>query len=288
MPWKKMNKILKIMKQRDMLLRLNGVNPQPMVSKIRIVLALLALLCSVKSYSQEKTAVPTREEILKEGEIKNGHQKKFRWGVSFQQYWSNIKGEQVEKSYFAKPSIGGSVRAEYYFNSFLGVGLSVGFQQRGAGIINQDITGGAFAHPWIFVDTPEGYRSGDPDSTHLERLRFTTIEVPLSLILRTPKDFLGMRFNLTAGPTFVHNVSVNQTYQSIVDGFHPYNWVTSNYIRNDLGYQITFGPSIDSGGGGKSMFQVHFVYTRGLKNIYAVGQGTGYSVTYGVRLAWLF
>ena len=88
---------------------------------------------------------------------------------------------------------------------------------------------------------------GDPDSTHLERLRFNTLEFPLTILLRTPKDvFKGMRISAAAGPTLIHVISVNQTFQSVVDGFHPYHWVTDNYIRNDIGYQISVGTDIDS------------------------------------------
>src|SRR6185436_9547401 len=129
-------------------------------------------------------------------------------------------------------------RAEYYFNSFLGIGLGAGYQQRGAGITNQDNTGGAFAHPWIDADGV----TGDPDSTYLERLRFNTLEFPLTILLRTPKDvWKGLRVSAAAGPTLIHVMSVNQTYQSIVDGFHPYHWVSDNYIHNDLGYQVSIG-----------------------------------------------
>ncbi len=242
---------------------------------------LCLLLLSPEVFSQQKL----KEKILADGNDRDPFAKKFRWGVSYQQYWSSIEGQQVEKSYFIKPSIGFNFRLEYYFNSFLGVGLGAGYQQRGAGIVNEDNTGGAFAHPWITVD---GVR-GNPDSTYLERLRFNTIEFPLTILLRTPKDvFKGMRISAAAGPTLIHVVSVNQTFQSIIDGFHPYHWVTDNYIRNDLGYQISLGTDIDSGGAGKSMFQIHFVYTQGLGNVYAVGQGTGHQMTFGVRLGWMF
>lgn len=236
-------------------------------------------------FSQQKL----KEQILNEGNPLDPFAKKFRWGVSYHQYWSTITGE-TQSSYFTKPSIGFNFRGEYYFNSFLGLGLGIGYQQRGAGVYNTDVTGGAYAHPWNFVNTPTGYRSGDPDSTHLERLRFNTIEVPLTLLLRTPKDVLqsGMRISGAVGPTLIHTISVNQTLQSIIDGFHPYNWVTDNYIRNDIGIQASIGADIDSGGGGKSIFQIHFVYTQGFKNIYAVGQGTGHQMTFGIRLGWLF
>lgn len=254
----------------------------------KIILAasfLLLYLLSLDGLSQQKV----REKIMAEGSLKSSMDKKFHWGVSYQQYWSTITGEQVKGTYFIKPSIGFNLRTEYYFNSFIGVGFGVGFQQRGAGVNRRDVTGGAFAHPWVFVDTPEGYRSGDPDSTHLDRLRFSTIEFPLTLLLRTPKDFLqqGMRVSGAVGPTLIHTSRVNQTYQSVVDGFHPYNWVTDNYERNSFGYQASIGFDIDSGGG-TSVFQVHFVYTQTLTNAYANGQADGRHVTGGIRLAWLF
>jgi hypothetical protein len=254
---------------------------------IQAITCLSIMVLSTAVFSQQKL----KEKIIAEGEIKkNPLDKKFRWGVNYSQQWSTIQGEQVDKSYFLKPSVGGGLRAEYYFNSFIGVGLGVAFQQRGAGIVNTDVTGGAYAHVWIFVDTPAGYRSGNPDSTHLERLRMSTIEFPLTLLLRTPKDVLqeGMRLSAAVGPTLIHTSRVNQTYQSVIDGFHPYNWVTDNYIRNDVGIQASLGFDIDSGGGGKSVFQVHLVYTQGLSNVYAKGQADGHSTTYGIRLAWLF
>ncbi|MBY0432963.1 MAG: PorT family protein [Cyclobacteriaceae bacterium] len=231
----------------------------------------------------------SKEQILAEGELKESLDKKFHWGISLQNYLSSITGNQVERSYFYKPSIGFNFRAEYYFNSFLGIGVGAGYQQRGAGLKNSDVTGGAFAHPWVFVDTPEGYRSGDPDSTYLERLRFNTVEFPVTLLLRTPKDVLqkGMKLSGAVGPTFVHLFSANQMFQSIVDGFHPYNWVQDNYTANQFGLQASVGFDIDSGAG-SSMFQVHLVYTTTLSNIYAKGQGDGRNTTAGIRLAWLF
>ena len=236
-------------------------------------------------WSQQKL----KEKIIDEGNSRLPFAKKFRWGINYSQYWSTITGE-AQGSYFIKPSIGAGLRAEYYFNSFIGVGLGVAFQQRGAGINHTDVTGGAYAHPWIFVDTPQGYRSGDPDSTHLDRLRFSTLEMPLTLLLRTPKDIFqeGMRLSAGVGPTLIHTSRVNQTFQSVIDGSHPYNWVTDNYIRNDLGYQVSLGADIDSGGGGKSIFQIHFVYTQGLSNVFAKGQADGRQTTFGVRFSWLF
>jgi hypothetical protein len=251
---------------------------------IHLAFGLTVVLATLEADAQQSV----KEKIVNDGTLKSTNEKKFHWGFSFQQYWSGITGE-TQSSYFIKPSIGGGLRAEYYFNSWLGVGIGAAFQQRGAGVNHTDVTGGAFAHPWVFVNTPEGYRSGDLDSTYLDRLRFSTIEFPVTLLVRTPKDFLqqGMRLSGAIGPSWIHTSRVNQTYQSVIDGFHPYNWVTDNYTRNNLGLQASVGLDIDSGGG-TSQFQVHFVYTTTLSNMYANGIADGRLVTYGVRLAWMF
>ena len=242
---------------------------------------LATMFLSGEGVAQQKL----KEKILSDGELTSIFDKKFHWGVSLNIYTSTIEGQQVEDSYFLKPSLGGTLRAEYYFNSFLGVGLGAGYQQRGAGIYNVDVSGGAFSHPWITNDLGQ---VGNLDSTTLERIRFNSLEFPITILLRTPKDvFQGMRVSGAVGPTLIHTMSVNRTYQSIVDGFHPYNWVTDNYVRNDLGLQASIGADIDSGGG-KSVFQVHFVYTTGFTNVYANNQGNVTQVTYGVRLAWMF
>jgi hypothetical protein len=255
------------------------------MKKIIYVTILFPMLLNTGAVTAQQSV---KEKIEKEGTLTTTNEKKFHWGVSLQQYFSGITGE-TQSSYFIKPSIGGGLRAEYYFNDWLGIGLGAAFQQRGAGVNQTDVTGGAYSHPWNFVNTPEGYRSGDLDSTHLDRLRFSTIEFPLTVLLRTSKDFLqhGMRLSGAVGPSWIHTSRVNQTYQSVIDGQHPYNWVTDNYVRNNLGLQASIGLDIDSGGG-TSLFQLHFVYTSTLSNMYANGLADGRLVTYGVRFAFMF
>lgn len=255
-----------------------------MKKSISVVAIMSILLFSQEVFSQQTL----KDKIIADGKLQDSNEKKFHIGVNYNQYWSWITGE-TQSSYFIKPSIGGGVRAEYYFNSWVGVGLGAAFQQRGAGVHHQDVTGGAYAHPWVFVNTPEGYRSGDPDSTYLDRLRLSTVEVPLTLLIRTPRDFLqeGMRLSGAIGPTLIHVSRANQTYQSVIDGFHPYNWVTDNYERNQMGIQASIGFDIDSGGG-SSLFQVHFVYTRTLTNLYANDLAKGQQATGGVRFTWMF
>jgi len=226
------------------------------------------------------TSAQDKETILAEGDSREIFEKKFRWGISYHQYWSTITGDNLPKNYFLKPSLGFNIRAEYYFNSFLGIGAGFGVQQRGAGVINQDNYGGSFSHPWIKPN-------GDIDSTYTQKLRFNTLEVPLTLLLRTPKNVIkGVRLSAAAGIIYIHNYQTNDVWVDVGTGNHLDNFVTDDYTRNDLGYQISFGPEINAGE--SNLIQVHFVYTQGTKNIYAVGQGEGRQVTLGVRVAWLF
>ncbi len=222
----------------------------------------------------------TIEEIIAQAEEKSVFEKKVRVGLSWNQYWGTIKGTNLPKEYFAKPCVGASLRAEYYPLSFIGVGVGLGVQQRGAGIINEDKTGGTFTHPWF------GTQDNTEDSTYRERLRMNTIEVPVTLLLRTPKDVVkGMRLTAAAGIVWIKNDYVKDFWHKPEDGFHSIVNVDNDYIKQDLGYQASLGADIDAG---QSVFQVHFVYTKGTKKIYKTGSGDGRVETYGFRVAWLY
>ena len=244
------------------------------------ILSLLAfLLLSMGSLAQ------TMKDVVADSVDKNAFDKNFRIGAGFHMYWSKLTGDNLPVAYYAKPSLGISIRAEYYFTSFLGIGAGFGYQQRGSGVINADNTGGAFSHPWV-VD--KNGNQGDPDSTYLEKLRFNTLEFPLTVILRTPKDVIkGVRVSGAAGVIYIYNIQANDVYQSVLDGLHKDNLVTDSFIRNDLGYQLSAGADIDSGGNG-TMFQLHFVYTEGFGYVYAANQGSGHQITFGLRLTCLF
>jgi hypothetical protein len=176
--------------------------------------------------------------------------------------------------------VGASLRAEYYPLSFIGIGVGFGVQQRGAGIINEDKTGGTFSHPWF------GLQDNTEDSTYRERLRMNTIEVPVTLLLRTPKDVVkGLRLSAAAGIVWIKNDYVKDFWHKPEDGFHTIINVENDYIKQDLGYQASLGADIDAG---QSIFQVHFVYTKGTNNIYKTGAGDGRVETYGFRVAWLY
>lgn len=247
----------------------------------RILFVLTVLLSTFlvqRSYSQKI------DKVWIEKPDKNPFDKKFKLGVSFNSYWSSFKGSNLPKKYFYKPSIGGTIRAEYYVKPFIGIAGGIGFQQGGAGIINKDNSGGAFSHPWIM--NRYGSR-GDPDSTHLERIRFSSIELPLTIVLRTPKNvYKDFRLSGGAGIIFIRNFQQNDAWLSVVDGFHHYHFV-SDYVKNDVGFQLSIGTDINAGDAG-NLLQIHFVYQQGFKNVYAAGQGNGREVNCGLRFAWLF
>lgn len=220
------------------------------------------------------------EDVLKEAKQRNPFESKFYWGISGNQYWGNIKGNDLPREYFGKPCLGFNLRAEYYPLSFVGIGIGAGIQQRGAGIINEDKSGGSFTHPW-------DYPQFNGDSTYRQRLRFNTFEVPITLLLRSPKDLIkGVRPSAALGVAYVKTQRVNDVFLSVEDGYHLDQIVTSDYLANDLAMQVSVGADIDAGG--SCILQFHLVYTKGTKNIYAVNQGDGRLETYGFRLAWLY
>lgn len=243
------------------------------------------LVLAVAFYGSITTTAQTMNSIQASSPAKAPFEKPFRLGGSFNLYWTTFKGGNLPADYFAKPSLGMNLRAEYYFTSFLGVGAGFGYQQRGTGIKNTDNSGGAFSHPWI-VNT-HGVQ-GDVDSTYLEKLRFNTLEFPLTIILRTPRDVVkGVRLSGAAGIIYLYNIEANDVYQSIIDGFHKNTPVTADYVRHNWGYQVSVGADIDVGGTG-TIFQLHLVYNEGLRNVFASGQGNGTQAAYGLRFAFLF
>lgn len=222
----------------------------------------------------------TRESILQEGQFKSLFEDKFKVGLSHQIYWGSIVGENLEDEYFYKPCLGFNVRVEYYPLSFVGLAIGGGLQMRGAGIINPDNSGGAFTHPW---DKPQY----DPDSTHRERLRVNAIEIPVTLILRTPVDIIkGMRLSAAVGVCYVSTIRVTNVFLVPEDGYHIMDNRSDEYLKSDLAFQLSIGPEIDAFR--SCLLQTHFVYTRGTSNVYRSFDGEGKLQTMGVRVAFLY
>ncbi len=196
--------------------------------------------------------------------------KKIMWGFTFTQSWSTITGSSLPKTYFAKPSIGLLASVEYFPKKFVGISAGFGFQQRGSGIKN--------------IPT-----SGAPDSTYRERLRFSTFELPVSIILRTPKDIIkGLRLSASAGiaPVFMYaaydtKVSVEPNIANLDNSKD----VSGDYFKSDLAFQLTAGPEIDMAG--KQVIRIHFYYSQGTTNVYLSGTAQGHNQNIGLRLAWM-
>jgi hypothetical protein len=220
----------------------------------------------------------TKESILLEAEPQQVFENKFYWGLSWNQYWGKIKGTDLPEEYFSKPCIGFNVRAEYYILPFLGIGAGFGVQQRGTGIINPDNYGGAFTHPW---EQP----MYDADSTYRERLRFKTLELPVTVLLRVPIT-KGVRLSGAAGVVFMKVRGATDYFLSVEDGYHLITDKTADYLKSDIGYQLSIGPDINAGE--SCVLQAHFVYTSGTKNVFDNGAGTGTQQTFGFRVACLF
>ena len=231
--------------------------------------SILLLLCALEIVPSAMGQVPLEKKE------RNGFEKKFLWGVAYQQCWSTIRGNSLPVDYFSKPSLGFSVSAEYHPLSFIGIGVGAGYQQRGAGVLHHNTLPSTVLRP---------------DSTHLERLRFNTLEFPVSIFLRTPKDIIkGVRIggSISAVPMVnLHSRDVFVDVEPSVRDTDVVKDVSSSYFKRDIAYQFSFGPEIETGNSG--IIKLHFLYSVGTTNVYRSGQGTGHNQTIGLRLAILF
>jgi Outer membrane protein beta-barrel domain len=239
------------------------------MNPLKKFLLLASMTLSLYGYGQQKmnyNGEKEPDELIIEPFVK-----KFRWGVTSNFYFTTITGDNLPATYFSKPSLGFNIRAEYFFKQYIGLGVGAGFQQRGTGIINPDNVKGL----------------GNTDSTNLERLRFNTIEVPISLLLRTPKDIVkGVRLSGTFGLVPLINFESNDVFSSPTDGNHMVTPVSDQYQKSDLLYQFSLGPDINAGNLG--IFRVHFVYSKGTSNVYSNDIKKGYNQSLGFQVSWLF
>lgn len=229
---------------------------------------LFTVLCGVEiTQAQEK--VNYNHEQEPDELIPQPFTKKFHWGIGLQTYFTSFTGNNLAANYFTKPSLGIQVQAEYFPVSYLGIGVGIAFQQRGAGVTNSD----------------KVKLLGDPDSTYIERIRFNTVEFPVSIILRSNDVVRGMRLSASISAIPMLNFESNDVVHSVSDGNHKVTNVDTYYQKNDLLFQISAGPDINTGSG---IFRVHLVYFQGTKNIYESINANGYNVGGGIKLTWLF
>lgn len=202
--------------------------------------------------------------------VATGFDKRFRWGFTYTQGWSTIEGSSLEADYYTKPSIGAGFSAEYFPKSFIGIGLGVAYQQRGAGV-------------------RASQTSGLPDTANNIRLRFNTVEVPVSITLRTPMDIVrGVRLSGSLAYMPVFNLSSKEVFNVLVPSIRDENVVqdvSSSYFKSDAAYQFSIGPEFLSGTG---IFRVHFFSSKGSTNVYKTGAGTGQNHLSGIKLTVIF
>ncbi|MDO1449502.1 outer membrane beta-barrel protein [Rhodocytophaga aerolata] len=223
------------------------------------------LLVATSSYAQLDSLTKAKSQY-----------KKFYVGIGFNNYWSSIEGQNLPE-YFYKPSLGYSVKAEYYFTKFLGISAGLTYQQRGTGIINRN---------------KEEIPLGGKDSTYRERLRFNYWDIPIQLVLRTPTPIKGgdVRLVGTFGIISQHMFKATRIFHSVEDGFHEITDETDRVHKNEIGLISTIGADIFAGA---TTFQVRLVGNWGTKNVFKdqemVPLGyNGKNRMYGIQVGVMF
>jgi hypothetical protein len=203
----------------------------------KLILLMAFLFGANLAYGQDQT-------------IEKPEQKKdnFRFGFTFLNVWSNVKGNTPES--FNKPSLGANLKVEYYPLDFLGLTAGVGYQQRGYGVILPD-TG--LVAPSI--------------NTFRNRIRTNSVEFPVGLILRTPMLAGGTtRVTGTIGVSPLYTFQVNDAYLNIESGFHVITDVTESFSSRDAPLYVSIGPEIDTSAG---FLQVQLVASFGTADVYS-------------------
>ena len=200
-------------------------------------------------------------------------ERKFLWGIAFNSSWATYK-DQLSDSAFYRPSLGGGLRAEYYFNPSLGVTFGVGIQQRGTGIYTPDLD----------------QSIGNPDSTGRLRYRMTTFDFPVQLVYRYPKNILpNTRISALLGAdiSFIHNAL--RVWKSVDDGFHELSDFSSNFEKFDIPLRVGIGLDAEVGHG--SLFRLQLYGEMSNKKLYThpiTGIKSNQQVLLGVDFSVLF
>jgi hypothetical protein len=199
--------------------------------------------------------------------------KKFYWGVTFNNSWATIKGNDLPNEYFWKPSVGASAKTEYYFHKNIGLLVGVQYQQKGSGIITED----------------KVKELGNPDSTYRARIKLHALEVPISIILRSGDVIKNVRVHGAFGISPMINFESRYVLYSAEDGFHFMENQDARYYKNDLGINASVG--VDINAGNSCIFQVHLYGTWGTKNVYNQDfypDAEGKTRIIGLKLGWMF
>ncbi len=199
--------------------------------------------------------------------------KKLYWGITFNNSWTTIKGDNLPNTYFWKPSVGASAKVEYFFHKNFGVIVGIQYQQKGSGIITPDLN----------------KTLGDPDSTYRARIKLHALEVPIAVIVRSGEVIKNTRFQGSVGIAPMHNFKSKFVQYSVEDGFHVLELQNDRYYKSDL--SITASAGIDINAGNACLFQIHFYGTWGTKNVYNsdfYANANGKTCVLGLKLGWMF
>lgn len=226
-----------------------------------ICIAAAGWLLSLPSLAQLQPALAPKTETL---------QKKVQLGFSINSFWGTIVTPDKTIPYFTKPCLGAGLTANYYFLKNVGINVGLQLQQRGAGIITPDFQDGL----------------GNPDSTYRARLRFTTIDLPIQLIGRSKPLFPGVRLSGAAGIVSSWTINANSVFLSVEDGFHIKKEVSSQYFKRDLGWQLSAGTDISTGG--SNVLQLHFFLSQGTAQVLRTSTSPSTNRLSGIRLTFLF
>lgn len=197
------------------------------------------------------------------------------WGGSTYISWSRIGGSRLPETYFAKPTAGLLLQAEFFLTARWGYGFGIGYQQKGSGIKNPDLVS----------------ELGDADSTYRERIRFHDFELPVYVFYRSPEiRQTGMRFSSRLGASFAYNTQTAKIWHSVEDGFHDIQKRTDQYYRG--GINLLSSAGLDINAGPATLFQLHVFYQRGLQNVFrdalAFNNGKGFTHLYGLQFCFLY
>lgn len=229
-------------------------------------IVMLFLLIGFAAMAQSPTAP---DSTLK----KSKWDKKFFFGATFNNSWATIKGSDMPNEYFWKPSVGASLKTEYYFHKNVAILVGLQYQQKGSGIITED----------------KIKELGNPDSTYRARIKLHALEVPISIVLRSNDIIKNARLHAGLGISPMINFESRYVLYSAEDGFHFMENQDNRYYKNDLGLNASAG--IDINAGNACIFQIHFYGTWGTKNVYNTDffpNAEGRTRIIGLKLGWMF
>ena len=206
--------------------------------------------------------------------ITNKLDKKFLWGVNYTLGWSNLVGLDSFQS-FIKPSVGAGLKVDFFPVSWFGVSAGLGHLMRGAGIITDDFYQGL----------------GERDSTFRCRWRTNNINIPISIILRSPFKIAknSARLALFVGVTPSKAYMAHRVFLSVEDGFHDKTSI-GNYSRGwDL--NLHGGIGVDMNAGNTTLFRLQFYGEMGMKNMYynpSLNTTSGKNQHVGLEIFFMF